>query len=310
MKDSIKELLPREIENENLVKLLNEFSQTIDQFVNFGTYILDWDIANLKGGDEQMPVILLFRNFLELLDSVSILVKKSSIDPCKVILRTALETSLGVEYILKENTIDRAMSFLVCSYYKELKVLEKHDITTEHGKQFRSVFFRDENLNGVTIPTPDNLTDKIRGLKELLQSTSYIKVKTEYERTKKSDKKSPEWYRLFGGPGNIKELCDKLKIPVLYEVFYRNLSDSIHGNDIIHGKIAESSNGNIDIYQIRFYKDAQEVTSLALLLTVRLYDIYISERLPQRKLDFKNWFQTVYEPFSKITNKNKILTII
>ncbi len=309
MKDSIKELLPREIENENLVKLLNEFSQTIDQFVNFGTYILDWDIANLKGGDEQMPVVLLFRNLLELIDSVSILIKKSSIDPCKVILRTALETSLGLEYILKEKTIDRSMAFIFCMYKNEIKNLKKLDLNTEVGKQFASKLRKDTNLNGIAIQPPTDLGIRRREIEDLLQSPIYIKFENEYKRLNKVEN-NPKWYRLFEGPRNVEELCNHLGCHALYEVFYRNLSDSIHGSDVIKGKLGKSSIGNIDVFQIRFPKDAQTVTGMALVLTIRIFDMYVEKRIPQYMDDFIYWKTQKHEKFKWITSTEQIMTII
>src|SRR5882757_387006 len=108
----VDEIIPRESDVQDT---LNKFAQGIDDAVNFGSHILNWDTqANNKGGDHNLAIALQFRHFLELIDANSILVRNSSIDPGKLILRGMLETYFGLEYMLEKDPIDRAMAFLVC----------------------------------------------------------------------------------------------------------------------------------------------------------------------------------------------------
>ncbi|GAB3171801.1 DUF5677 domain-containing protein [Telluribacter humicola] len=309
MYKAIPEILPREISDEQQHKILQVFSNTLEEFVNFGTHILDWDLNHARGGDEQLPPMLLFRNFLELIDSISILIKNSSIDPSKIILRTALETSFGLEYMLRENTEDRSMAFLVCQIHKEIKDLKKHDPNSEVGKRFRLIFKKDVNTKGVNLPTPDDLEYKIKYKEDLLLTPKYIKAENEYQILYKNKERNPNWYRLFSGPSDVERLCDTLEIPTLYEVFYRNLSNSIHGNDILHGKIVEGANGKCEIYQIRFPKEAQSVTSTSIVISMRTFDYYIQKRAPQLNNNFIEWRKTVQNRLEYICGHEQIMII-
>src|SRR5690349_8409285 len=93
------EILPRDKRGPAEIELLSKFSILIDEFINFGTHVLKWELETAKGGDENIPISMMFRHLLELGDSISILVKNSSIDPCKLQLRGILEALLGLEYI-------------------------------------------------------------------------------------------------------------------------------------------------------------------------------------------------------------------
>lgn len=310
MHNSIQQILSREVKNESLNNLLQEFSKILEEFVDFGTHILNWDIDNARGDDDQVVILLLFRNYLELIDSISILIKKSSIDPCKIILRTALETSLGLEYILREDTQNRAFGFLVCILHKEINTLKKHNSRTEVGKQFKSIFDKDINIKGNNIPTPENLEGKIKSLESLLFEPNYLTVESEYQRLNRiKSEKNPNWYRLFGGPKNIQELCNYLGIPTFYEIFYRNLSNSIHGNDIVQGKISESPNGNFDIFQIRLPNDAQMIVSTTLTISARIFEYVVEKRIPEQKADFREWMRVIYPRFKSITGPEQFLKI-
>ena len=87
--DPRQEIIPRILDS-NLEKVLEEFGTGIDQLVNFGSNIIAWDMEKKDGGDEDLPPILFLRNFIEEIDAISILVRKSSIDSCNNLLRTAL----------------------------------------------------------------------------------------------------------------------------------------------------------------------------------------------------------------------------
>ena len=86
MTKPVNQILPREIDP-GVEQLLLKFSTLIDEFVNFGTQVFKWVIEESRGTDEQMPLLMFFRDMLEKADSISILVRNSSIDPSKVLLR-------------------------------------------------------------------------------------------------------------------------------------------------------------------------------------------------------------------------------
>jgi hypothetical protein len=90
----VPEILPREINDDHLREILTQLALGLEQAVNFGTHILKW-LAEIDTSERHRTVfIMLLRQYLELLDAVSILVRQSSIDPCKILLRSMFEILL------------------------------------------------------------------------------------------------------------------------------------------------------------------------------------------------------------------------
>jgi hypothetical protein len=82
-------------DNQELLKTLGRFADLIQETVNFGTHVLEWELGSAPGGDETAPITLSLRHILELLDSVSINIRNACVDPCKLLLRGALESFFG-----------------------------------------------------------------------------------------------------------------------------------------------------------------------------------------------------------------------
>lgn len=264
-----------------------------------------------------MPLLMFFRDMLEKADAISILVRNSSIDPSKVLLRSIFELNLYIGYLLEEHTEDRAMSFLVLDALKQKKI---NEIFNKEGLEFKRI--RKLLEQDILISDPnflDNLPsvkDRIESLNSLLNRDDYKRVMKEYERTKKKDKSNPAWYRLYNGPKTIQDLAIYLKLPFLYEILYRKWSGSVHSTDIIHGKIIEKEshpelNGkvNTEIIQIRLPKDAQEVTSNLLNLLLHTYIILKNRKIPNRTSEIKKWYLSVKDQVRQVTKKERLIKI-
>lgn len=86
----VKEIIPREVDP-RIKDLLNHFSVLISECVNFGSNIFTWKKYS-KIDAEVIAPPMLFRHFLDLTDSISILIKEGCADPSKLLLRGLLET--------------------------------------------------------------------------------------------------------------------------------------------------------------------------------------------------------------------------
>jgi hypothetical protein len=146
----IKEVIPREIQ-ENILPIVNRFAELIEEMVNFGSQILIWDIHPETSGEENIPPTMLFRHYLDIIDSVSILVRQGTGDTPKILLRAALEVKLYLKYIFESDTIDRCMAFIVADALNQIKVIKKLHPDTEEGKALRKTFDQEEILRDLKI---------------------------------------------------------------------------------------------------------------------------------------------------------------
>lgn len=293
---SVKDILPRE--QLDVIEILIDFSNLIDEIVNFGTHIMKWEMDKRLVGDENIVPILFLRNILETADSISILIKNSSIDASKSSLRILLENVFGLEYLLEKNTKDRALAFIVWLTHKDLKFYEKLNGDTQIGKQFKTEFKKDSLIkNSEIINKIDYLSAK-KNSEELLKLPIYAEIEKEYNLTE-SKFKNPDWYSLFNGPRNIQQLAKYLNHNALYEVMYRSYSGNIHATDIYKGKLLPVGKNAVDIVQIRNPKDAQSVFISTINYLLLAYKEYFS-RIPEKKLEFQQWYLVFKLNFEKL----------
>lgn len=307
MTEPIFELLNRRDEQPEIEKLLSDFSSLIEEAVNFGTHILKWEVE-LIGSDENVPIGLTLRHILDLLDSVSVLVRNSCADPCKLILRGALEAQLGLEFILQNDTKKRSLAFLVCNYHNDLKLLLKVKPGEQGYDQLLSKMEADRSIpKGIKLPKFPNLENNIDNLKSLLAMPHYIQAEKEYQVLIKKGFKNPNWFQLFNGPRNIEQLANTLKRQALYEVLYRGWSSSIHGTDVIKSKLHQTLDGNVEIIQLRHLKDVQMITQITVTLAIMCYQVMIDKRIPSHAQDFAKWYLTIQKDYRKITNEKLLI---
>ncbi|MFA7117053.1 MAG: DUF5677 domain-containing protein [Bacteroidales bacterium] len=316
MTKPINDILPKEIEN-GMEDILLNFSLLIDEFVHFGTHVLKWMVQVPGGSDEQMPLILFFRDLLEKADSISILVKNSSIDPSKQILRSLFETHMYIDYLTEKYQDERAMAFLVWDAKRKIQLLQNYNFGTQKNKQLRNSLEKDKSImdNDLLENLPE-VKSNLKKLQDLLKQDEYLRASKEYDKVKKNEG-NPNWYRLFNGPRNIQQLANHIKLSFLYETLYRNWSGSVHGTDIVQGKITPSISDTLDgdkvkadIIQIRLPKDAQQVTAYTLILLVKTFRIIVNYKVPNKQDDLKKWYLTVRDSLTQITGEKQLINMV
>ena len=315
MTKSINEILPREI-NSGIAELLINFSDLIDEVINYGTHILKWLVNVSRGGDEQIPLTMFFREMLEKADSISILIRNSSVDPSKGIVRSLFELHLYISYLTEKYFNDRSMAFLV--WHTKNKI-QTNRVFQKGNQEFKNLQKQIENDNSISdsnllqnLPSSKKI---LKNLNTLLKRPEYQKALKEYEKTK-TKIKNPSWYSLFNGPRNIQQLSIHLKMTVLYEIIYRSWSSSVHNTDIINGKIVRSQKSEndedkvaADIIQLRLPKDAQTVSAYTLVLLIKTFNVIIDSKIVGKKLEYEKWYLTIREHLFKVTSKDQLIKI-
>jgi Family of unknown function (DUF5677) len=154
------------------------------------------------------------------------------------------------------------------------------------------------------------LAAAIDNLESMLRLPLYQQAEAEYQRLIGQGEKNPPWYRLFNGPRSIDELAKRLNLSSFYEVLYRDWSGPTHGTDILQGKIFRNATDTVDFVQIRYPKDAQSVVSWGITLSIRMFQTFIDNRLPDKKDEFKKWYLTIRELYQRVTSKKQIINVV
>jgi len=309
MTKPIQNLINRDIDT-GLTKILNYLANGIDEFVNFGSNIIYWDLNKENGNEEEdLPPILFLRNFLDEIDAISILIRSSSVDSCKNLLRTALENIFYLEYLLKEDSKNRALSYIVWKNIKTDKLLRQGISNTSEYERLLIKYQKDKFLKNSKPPIIKNADEMLKMGDKMFNLPKFNLIRQEYENTKARTKK-PAWFTLFNGPKNIEELAKNVGLEALYEVMYRGLSDSIHGTDIIEGKIGKISGkeNEVGINQIRSPIEAQSITIHCFNLSIVLFKSYFESRLPDKMSEYNNWYMQINGYFAYLRGGSFIVS--
>lgn len=297
---SVENILPR---NQSEVKKeLEKMSSILDHAVDFGTHLLKWQSEKPQIGDENIIPILFLRNIIETADAISILVKNSSADPAKNLVRTLLENVFALEYLLEKDSKQRSLAYTVWLTHKDLIFCEKMDLTTQRGKQFAREIEKDKTVNKLN-SQEEQIALLKKNSEELLKLPNYIPIEAEYQRTILI-KKNPNWFTLFNGPSDVEQLAKHLNHHAVYEMIYRGLSDNVHGNDVFKSKLLKGENGNADIVQIRYPKDAQSTIVHAINFLLLIYMEVLKKKLPERGREFKKWHNEFREGHNLLIDYN------
>lgn len=268
---------------------LQSLSKIIDEAIDFGTNLLKWEADKKLEGDSNLVHLLFFRNILSTADGISILIKNSSIETSKPLFRVLMESVFSLEYILQEDSKNRALAYLVWDAHKTIKFIEKIDFSTETGKQLKSDFAKDKFAKNTVLTDNPKYLEQKKNAEELLKLPDYIDIELEYQKTH-AKKKNPNWFALFNGPEDIEQLASRVSLNALYQIHYRAYSANIHSTNVHKDKLYDNGDGTVDIIQIRYAKDCTSVAADTLNLLLLTFITFHRKRLPEKKDDFLNWY--------------------
>ena len=305
-----KPVIPTSIDNPEVAATLGRFADLIDEAVNFGTHVMEWHLKSATGGDRTLPITMSLRHGIELLDSVAVSIRSSCVDPCKLLLRGLLETLFSTAYILESDTTRRAMAFMTTYVNQNLKTYRKFQLTSDQGRQFQELINKDRLASNMEMKLPPSIVDaSIANLEQLLSRPEYHEANAHYLKLRKGRTTNPPWYSFYGGPKNLEQLADHLKLPAIYDILYRQWSGAAHGTDIIQGNISSSSSGHASIHQIRLPSNAQTLTLIAVSLALELFRAVIKQCVPDKIVDYQSWYANEIRPVYMQLTGDKIINV-
>lgn len=269
------------------------FDQTCAAFSEFfldcnRCLVTAWGMAHeaaaLTKEEHHSPILLLVRHVIESLDGVAILVSKGGSHPSQPLLRSALEAVLGVLYILEKSTPQRAFAYQVAHAHKKIKLYDRLDPTTQEGKELRNLLSGDMMEDFFNALPVLNYPKMIANLQNMLAKPEFKLIEAEWQRLKAlKNKRDPEWYSLFSGPKNVRELAIHLGMAGMYEFMYRFWSESVHAGMAMEA--IGRKDGTTVMRPIRHPEQlqsaVQHAAALALLLAKRLVEVYAPTKWPQ-----------------------------
>jgi hypothetical protein len=284
-------LLYRELRKVEIKELIGVISPLLQEEVNYATSAFQRCQESMKGSlpDEPLPTLESFYHVIEMTDGIDALLSQSCVIPTIPLLRSSFEALLAIEYILKEDCQRRAFSWLVCYVHNKIKLYELFDTSTQKGKDFKVTLASDGLDKFANFETIPNIYKSIENLESLLVSPNYVIAEEEYQKLKKTKKGALNWYTLFSGPKNIRELSRYSNHLSEYDLLYRGWSNVIHAGDLTH--FLTKTNNNLPGFKtIRNHEDLGQVAKFASTFLIDATKLMINKYRHGENQSFGAWY--------------------
>jgi hypothetical protein len=279
--------------------LADRVGDLLDRVVDHGTHLIPLiDQPAAQKGRGHLSAVALTYHAVEMLDSVSILLRQASTDPAQINLRSMMEAVFGVLYILESDQERRGLAYQVADAHARIDAHRRVDPKTPEGVKFRQAIAGDKSMGGFSFP-PEDSTPKVQAIQKMLARSEFHAVEAEWQRLKSLPRwkqYNPPWHALFNGPETVRQLADRLGRPAWYRILYSSFSGEMHaGNalDIVH----ITADGAVAYQPFRYPLHLPERASLAVSLAMTLYTevcrFYLGPEQVKGQLE---WYATKVSP--------------
>jgi len=232
--DPLESILYRDFAKVQAKEIIDLACPLLQELANYATNALVRCASSAKGqANEDLAVLFLYRHVIEMTDGIEVLISQSCAIPAIPLVRSSFEALLSIEYIAESDSkyVTRSLSWLASYARTRLRLYESLDPSTDMGQQFRESLQKDKTIQHFAMPDPGKTQKAIANMKKLLARTQFEIIEQEFGRLKSSKKGQPEWYSLFGGPSNLRDLARHLKRHAQYDFLYRVWSRTTHAQD-------------------------------------------------------------------------------
>jgi hypothetical protein len=198
-----------------------------------------------EGDDENLVILLTYRHFLEMLDSINIQLAESAPSPAALQLRAMFEALLTVKYITQDRTKtrSRALAYLFLVERSRKHFYLTQQVGTKEYETFLQAIATDPYSKQWIPVNAFDLAGRIQEIDELLTRPDFAEIAQEYDKTRKASGRKPHWYSLYDGPRNIQQLAAFLGCAAWYQLLYKELSERGHSTDVIDRILTHDTNG-------------------------------------------------------------------
>jgi hypothetical protein len=261
------------------------------ELVNDATYAFARCHDSAKGKeDEDVPVLFSYLHIIQMTDAIETLVAEGCTAPAILPLRSSFEALLAIKYILEADSKRRASAYMVAYSHRRIRMYKLLDSDTQEGRDFVKDLSTDEALRQIDIAALKQHTKRaMENLGNLIRKERNKNAEAEYQRLKQDRKREPEWYQLFGGPSNLRELAQRLNYRARYDLLYRSWSNLAHAGELSRF-ITRTRNGEPAINPIRNTGELATTACFAAWIMLEAKKLVLAKFHPGEEASVKRWY--------------------
>jgi hypothetical protein len=183
------------------------------------------------------------------------------------------------------------LAWIIRNILDQIEFGERHSKEHAKGKDFFETLKREgfEGFENISLRTPEIPKDYIENLKNSLEKPGYADIYREYKRSE-NNRRRVEWYSLYDGPTNIRDLAEYLKQRTVYDSLYRSWSKQTHAASADHLSMLMEDGQNV-LGPIRYPINIAHVTNFALGILLQSDIVMINRFLSGDLKSFSKWYR-------------------
>jgi hypothetical protein len=255
--------------------------------INLLTDLLDYGTSLIPRAYTSSPkdlkaICVLFvqlRQFLEHLDGVATLLAAGSAGTANLQLRSLLETSHAMEWLLKSDT-EAKVNHLYVANLRQRRHWQSMAIpgTTQAARHAAAT--------GALSLTPDQLkeiTDEVAGIDRILGTAPFDAINAKFEPHYQARNFDDPWYKVYGA-ASIRKIADELGKLKEYTYIYSPFSGVTHGSDMWKNIVVGDQ--NLQVNPLRQPQHIPGVVRLGVSFALHVYRLVLQEYRPAEEENF------------------------
>lgn len=263
--------------------------------VNYGSNLIPrCFVSSSRRLEDAIILGVLVRQIVAMFDAIEILISNAAVYPCYLQMRAIFEASLYLEWILKNDTENRAKYYYVANVRRERSWAQRTQSGSPENLSFEKIM---EPLGDVVPDTTKRLAAEgqkyLLEIDRILSQSSFVTIDKDIEayRAKRGWQYDPQWYVPLG-PKSVRQLAEDAKRLHEYELIYSESSEVMHSTSNKHH--IKFSQDLINFIPIRYLAGIDTMISLSMNMMLRTYmDVLkyyrIGETVNFRKKYIEDW---------------------
>lgn len=277
--------------NFHIVDLKTHYSDILDvmhDMVNYGSNLIPRCFTSSKRKLEDAVIIgVLLRQALVMFDAFEVLISSAAVYASNLQARAIFETSLYLEWILKDNTTDKAKYYYVRNLRQERLWAQRTQSESPESIAFKSLM---EPFGDVADKSTNQLEEEgkksLAEINDLLGQSVYKSINKSFEDYKKKRKLTyePPWHAPLG-LSSVRQIAVDLGRLHEYETFYSASSEVMHSSK--HKDHVVFKEGKMHFQPIRYLEGISIVLHLSLSMMLKMYMLVLDHYRPGERPAFQ-----------------------
>jgi hypothetical protein len=268
MSDSHKPILDREYAAE-MVRYFKDIIDLLDEVLDYGSFLLSRAYGSSpKDIKANCLVFALFRQFLAHLDGVTSLLKTGNCSSANLQLRSLLEITHVIEWILISDTENKIHYFHVANLrrrrQKQSMAIPGTPEATRHAQAASRIPLTPEQLN--------EIKEEVKRIDKILAEPEFASINAKFEPHYLSKGFDKPWHKVYGK--SIQQIANDIHKLNEYDYIYSSLSGVTHGSDmwknVVFGEIISPN-------PLREPEDIAKLAKFAIPIAWRVYELILKQ---------------------------------